>query len=147
MKISTKGRYGLRVLLDIALHQEGGPVILRDIAKRQKISEKYLWQVINLLKSAGLVTSVRGAKGGYALAKPPIQISILEVISILEGPVTIVDCVDSAENCSRSTTCVTREVWKLIEDNLKKTMAGITLQQLVDKQLANDAGKSFNYVI
>jgi Rrf2 family cysteine metabolism transcriptional repressor len=147
MKISTRGRYGLRILLDLATHQNEGPVIMREISERQGITEKYLWQVINLLKSAGLVTSVRGAKGGYALAKSPSEVSVLEIISILEGPVVVVDCVDASENCARSSSCVTREVWKQIEDNLRKTMAGITLQDLVEKQLANDAGASFNYVI
>lgn len=147
MKISTKGRYGLRILLDLATHQAEGPVIMRDIAARQGITEKYLWQVINLLKAAGLVSSVRGAKGGYVLAKLPAAITLLEIISILEGPVTVVDCVDTAETCDRSSSCVTREVWKRIEDSLKKTMAGITLQELVERQLAQEAGSAFHYVI
>lgn len=147
MKISTRGRYGLRIMVDLALHQQAGPVIMREISERQGITEKYLWQVINLLKSAGLVTSVRGAKGGYALAKSPSDVSVLEIISVLEGPVVVVDCVDSAESCERSSACVTREVWKRIENSLKQTMSGITLQELVEKQRAQEADASFNYVI
>ena len=147
MKISTKGRYGLRILLDLATHQDKGPVNLGDISKRQEISEKYLWQVINLAKAAGLVTSARGPKGGYSVAKPPDQITMLDIISALEGPVTLVDCLDKSDFCNRSSSCVTREVWAHIEDSLKKTMNSITLQELVEKQQAREPGKSFNYMI
>ncbi len=147
MKISTKGRYGLRILLDLATHQNKGPVNLGDISKRQGISEKYLWQVINLAKSAGLINSARGPKGGYSVARPNDQISVLEIISALEGPIILVDCLDKSENCERNATCVTREVWAKIEASMKKTMAGITLQDLVENQEAKASGQSFNYTI
>ena len=147
MKISTKGRYGLRILLDLATHQKKGPVNLGDISKRQGISEKYLWQVINLAKSAGLITSVRGPKGGYTVAKPANQINVLEIIAALEGPIILVDCLDKSESCERASSCVTRDVWAKIEDNMKKTMATITLQDLVEKQEANESGDSLNYAI
>ena len=145
MKISTKGRYGLRVLLDIATHQEKGPVILRDISARQEISEKYLWQVINPLKSAGLVNSTRGAKGGYVLAKAPGDITLLEIVSILEGPVSVVDCVGSPDQCERSGACVTRGVWGKIETGIKDAMARITLQEIVEQQ--KDAESGMSYII
>lgn len=147
MKISTKGRYGLRILLDLATHQGKGPVNLGDISKRQGISEKYLWQVINLAKASGLITSARGPKGGYSVAKPNDQITILEIISALEGPIVLVDCLDKPETCDRNTACVTREVWAQIEESMKKSMGGITLQDLVEKQEARDSGQSINYTI
>ena len=147
MKISTKGRYGLRILLDLATHQNKGPVNLADISKRQGISEKYLWQVINLAKAAGLINSARGPKGGYTVAKPTDQITVLEIISALEGPIILVDCLEKSEGCNRSDSCVTREVWAKIGDSMKKTMAGITLQELVKKQEAKESGQSLNYTI
>lgn len=147
MRISTKGRYGLRVLLDVAMNQARGPVILRDIAKRQAISEKYLWQVINPLKGAGLVNSARGARGGYTLAKDAAQISVLDVVSTLEGPVSVVDCVETPESCNRSSVCVTRGVWGEIEARLREVMAKITLAELMQRQKDFELGGSVNYVI
>ena len=147
MKISTKGRYGLRVLLDIAAHQAKGPVILRDISARQGISEKYLWQVINPLKAAGVVSSTRGAKGGYVLAKAPADITLLEIVSILEGPICVVDCVGTPEKCDRSGACVTRGVWGKIETGIKESMAQITLKELVDQQTEAESGSGLSYVI
>ena len=147
MKISTKGRYGLRVLVDIAAHQDNGPVILRDISKRQGISEKYLWQVINPMKSAGFVNSARGAKGGYMLAKGAADITLLDVVTVLEGPVCIVDCVDEPESCERSSNCVTRDVWTKLECCLKTTMGTITLKELVSRQKERDSGASLSYMI
>ncbi len=147
MKVSTKGRYGLRLLIDVAMHQEKGPVILHDIAERQSISEKYLWQVITPLKSAGIVTSVRGAHGGYTLARDPGAISLLEVVSALEGPVTLVDCAHAPEACDRNTACAARDVWSVLGARLRDMMAGITLRELVEKQKKLEAGTAPNYVI
>lgn len=147
MKISTKGRYGLRVLLDIASHQDNGPVILRDIAERQNISEKYLWQVINPIKAAGFLNSVRGAKGGYVLAQGAEAITLLDVVTVLEGPIHVVDCVDDPKSCERSTACVTRDVWKRVEDAVKTTMAGITLKELIKNQEEQESRGSLSYVI
>ena len=147
LKISTKGRYGLRVLLDVAMNQARGPVILRDIARRQAISEKYLWQVINPLKGGGLVNSARGAKGGYTLAKEPAAISVLDVVSILEGPVNVVECVDTPDSCDRSSSCATRGAWSEIETRLREVMAKITLGELIQRQKDFELGGSVNYVI
>jgi len=147
MKVSTKGRYGLRVLLDIAIHQKGGPVILRDIAARQGISEKYLWQVINPLKSAGIVNSSRGAKGGYMLAKDPVRITVLEALTVLEGPVCVVDCVDDPDGCERSSLCVTRGVWAKLEVAVKEAMKGITVKDLADQHKDDQTKGNFSYVI
>ena len=145
--MSTKGRYGLRVLLDVAMHQNKGPVILRDIAKRQAISEKYLWQVINPLKGAGLVTSSRGSSGGYVLAKEPGKITLLDIVSILEGPVIMVDCVDKPRTCDRSNACVAREAWRRVEDALKKSMSEITLRELIDMQNDCETNSTASYII
>jgi len=133
--------------LDIATHEENGPVILRDIAKRQDISEKYLWQVINPMKAAGFVNSVRGAKGGYVLAKGGTEITLLDVISVLEGPICVVDCVDEPGQCDRSDTCVTRTVWSRIEASIKATMRGITLKELLDNEKESKARVSLTYSI
>jgi len=135
------------VLLDVAMNQAKGPVILRDIAKRQAISEKYLWQVINPLKGAGLVNSARGARGGYTLARKPETISVLDVVTILEGPVSVVECVEASESCNRSSICVTRGVWGEIEARLREVMAKITLRELMQRQRDFELGGSVNYVI
>lgn len=147
MRMSTKGRYGLRVLLDVATHQEKGPVILRDIAQRQAISEKYLWQVINPLKGAGLVSSSRGARGGYTLARDPQTVSLLDIVTVLEGPVTVVACVDSPSACDRSTACVARDAWTRVEKRLRDAMSEITLRELIEKQRDYESGGTISYVI
>ena len=134
MRVSTKGRYGLRILLDVAAHEQLGPVALRDISRRQGISQKYLWQVINPLKVAGLLRATRGAHGGYVLAKPPKLISIRDIVDILEGPVSVVGCVQSPNTCERSATCTARVAWSEVENKIKDAMESITLQHLLEKQ-------------
>ena len=133
MRVSTKGRYGLRILLDIAQHQQEGPVALRDISRRQAISQKYLWQVINPLKVAGLLRATRGAHGGYRLAKSPARISLRDVVDILEGPVSIVACVQTPGSCNRSDMCIARGAWTAVETRLNDAMEEITLKTLLDK--------------
>ncbi len=147
MKISTKGRYGLRILIDLATHQKDGPVNLGDISNRQGISEKYLWQVISLAKASGLIHSTRGPKGGYSVSKPANQITILDIITALEGPIVLVDCLEKSGSCDRNGSCVTREVWEQVENSMKKTMASITLQDLVEKEESHKSDQPFNYVI
>ena len=146
MHISTKGRYGLRILLDVALHGKQGPVALRDISRRQQISQKYLWQVINPLKLAGLLRATRGAHGGYVLSKSPTRISIRDIVEILEGPVSVVGCVQAPGTCDRSATCTARDAWVEVEAKIKESMDGITLQYLIDRQAAQEHSSS-NYEI
>ncbi len=135
MKISTKGRYGLRILLDLALHAESKPRMLRDIAESQGISEKYLSRLIVDLRQACLVNSVRGAKGGYSLVRNPAEISILEIVEVMEGGVAIVDCVNTPlQPCIRATSCATREMWNVINEKIRTTLKGITLQDILDRQ-------------
>jgi Rrf2 family protein len=133
MKVSTKGRYGLRVLLDIALHSEATAVALRDIARRQEISQKYLWQVINPLKAAGILRATRGAHGGYVLARPLESVTLLDVISILEGADSLVACVAAPETCGRSVSCTAREAWVEVDTKLNDALRGITLKSLIER--------------
>ena len=134
MKLSTKGRYGTRALLDVALHQEDSPVQLKVIAQRQQISLHYLEHIVAPLIAAGLLRSTRGAYGGVSLGKPPQEIVLSEVIQVLEGSITPVECVDDPNVCSRADICATRDVWT----DVKKAMAGVlesvTLQDLVERQ-------------
>ena len=134
MKLSTRGRYGTRVLLDLALHGENGPILLKDIAQRQQISLLYLERLITPLVAAGVIRSTRGARGGVWLARTPQEIKLSEVVGLLEGSIAPVDCVIDPKTCPRSDICVTRDIW--IE--LKKAMDGVleskTLQDLVEMQ-------------
>ena len=123
-------------MLDLAIHGNGESVKLKDAAKRQAISEKYLWQVVNPLKAAGLITTVRGAGGGYALAKPPSRITLRDILALLEGDCSLVDCVQSPGSCERSAECVAREVWKELDMKLAAAMESITLEDMAEKQRA-----------
>ena len=133
MRMSTKGRYGVRLMIDLALHSGEGPVLLKDIARRQGISEKYLWNLINPLKTVGLVRSLRGARGGYLLAKQPAEISLKDIMSVLEGPLCLVDCVENPSSCKRSPTCITRDVWCEASRGFMKTLETMTLETMIDR--------------
>ena len=145
MKISTKGRYGLRTLMDIAIHQADGPVNLHDIAERQGISSKYLWQIVNLLKTAGLVRGMRGPKGGYVLLRAPEAITLLDVIQILEGPISLVECVDDPQYCTRTEKCVAHSVWEEVSHAVRDGLQKITLAEILRRHVAS--GDSGQYVI
>ena len=143
MKLSTRGRYGVRLMLDLALHYGEGPILLRDIAERQEISEKYLWQLINPLKTTGLVNSLRGAHGGYVLGKSPETISIKAILQILEGSLCLVDCVDNPALCERSLSCISRDIWGEASKNMQQTLEDTTLAAMVERQkkkLKNETG-------
>ena len=133
MKLSTKGRYGTRVLLDLALHSGEGPVQLKDVAARERISLPYLEQIIGTLIAAGLVRSMRGARGGVWLARSPDEIKLSEVIGVLEGSIAPVDCVDDPTVCSRSEFCVTRGVWSEMKVAMDGILESTTLQDLVER--------------
>lgn len=145
MKISTKGRYGLRTLMDIAVHQANGPVNLNDIAERQGISAKYLWQIVNLLKTAGFVRGTRGPKGGYVLVRPPSEITLLDVIQVLEGPVTLVECVDDPDLCSRVGDCVAHSVWTEVSLAIRDALRKVTLSEILRRHAT--AGNAGHFVI
>lgn len=134
MKISTKGRYALRLMLDLALAEPGSPVPLRDVAQRQNISDKYLEQIVTPLSRAGLVRSVRGAGGGYLLTRAPAGYTVGEILRPLEGSLAPVSCVDGSECCERAEQCVTLEVWRQIQQAVSGVVDHITLADLVEKQ-------------
>jgi Rrf2 family transcriptional regulator, cysteine metabolism repressor len=145
MKLSTKGRYSVRLMLDLAMHDGEGPILLKDIAERQAISEKYLWQLIPPLKNLGLVTSFRGAHGGYTLAKTPAEINLQDIVTAVEGPLSLVDCVDDPKLCARVDTCVSRAVWQEVSEKILQILASFTLATLIERQ-RTQAGEC-NYVI
>ena len=140
MKLSTKGRYGLRALIDLARHEGGAPVSITSISARQDISERYLEQLMSMLKKAGLVTSVRGAGGGYILAKDMKEISVGDILRALEGSLEPVECpgLEPDGACKASDSCVTKYVWKRINDSINQTVDEIMLDQLVEESRKKD---------
>ncbi|OHB68583.1 MAG: hypothetical protein A2Y77_02055 [Planctomycetes bacterium RBG_13_62_9] len=133
MKLSTRTRYGIRAIIELAQYEGQRPLQLRTIAERQDISVKYLEQLMGVLRSAGIVRSVRGSKGGYALARPPEQIKLSEVFHCLEGPVTTTECVDDEDYCRRSADCAAREVWVEVENAINHVLEAITLADMVQR--------------
>ena len=134
MKLSTRGQYGSRLLLDLALHQTRGPVLLRDIASRQQIPLPYLKQLVAPLVGGGLLRSTRGAKGGLFLAKPPEQIRLNEVVQLLEGPIAPVECVNDPTVCERAPTCAPRDVWIELQKAIEGVLEANTLRDLMERQ-------------
>ena len=134
MKLSTRGRYGARALLDLALHQGEGLILLKDIARRQEVSLSYLEHLIAPLIAAGLVKSTRGARGGVLLLKPPSEIKLSEVVQLLEGSIGPVDCINNPDVCHRSASCVTRDVWTEVKNAMSQVLDSTTLQDLVERQ-------------
>lgn len=135
MKISTKGRYGLRAMMDLATSGKNGvPVYLSDIAKRQAISEKYLEHIIGALHKAGLVKAIRGRKGGYLLNKLPDQITVNDILAVLEGPCNLVHCVTDVSVCPRTESCATRDIWMMLGKKIEEAMSNLTLASVVELQ-------------
>ncbi len=133
MKISTRGRYGLRALVDLAMHQDDKAIPLRKIAEREKISEQYLEQLFASLRKAGVVSSVRGAHGGYLLNKDPEKITAGDVIRILEGPISPVDCVMDSYNCEQANSCVTHDLWNILSKQIGELLDSYTIADLKKK--------------
>lgn len=144
MKLSTRTRYAVRAIIELAQHDSNRPLQLKIIAQRQDISVKYLEQLMAILRSSGFVRSIRGSKGGYLLARAPNQIKLNEVLHRLEGTVATVECVENEDYCSRSADCASRYLWVQVEQAIEKVLEAITLQDLVDK--AKDE-KKLNYQI
>ena len=145
MKLSTKGRYGLRAMIDLADYSEETPQSIANIAARQSISDSYLEQLMAKLKKAGLIDSIRGAQGGYVLARESESISVGDILRALEGDLTPVKCseLDGNTECSGSDSCVTKTVWKRINDSIQNAVDGIYLKELVDdnRKIRKNAGK------
>lgn len=144
MKISTKGRYALRLMLDLATYNTGAPNSIKDIAKRQQISEKYLEQIISILNKAGYVRSIRGAQGGYMLKKDPKEYTVGMILRLTEGDLAPVSCVgEEGAECERRAGCVTVRIYEQINDAINNVVDNITLADLVEWQME----KSGDYVI
>ncbi len=131
MKLSTRTRYGVRLMVALAIQYGKGPVFLKDIAKGEDISEKYLSLIIIPLRSVGLVNSIRGAHGGYNLSREPSQITLKEIVDVLEGNCTLVDCVKNPSSCSRVPICASHDIWAAIGEKISETLSAITLETLV----------------
>ena len=139
MMISTKGRYASRLMLDIAINGNGEPVSLKDIAKRQEISEKYLEQIISILNKAGMVQSIRGAQGGYILTREPKDYTVGQILEVTEGSLVPVDCLkQGTKECDKKQTCATIKVWKKIDDAVSNVVDKITLEDM--KNWASESG-------
>ncbi|ADL42178.1 transcriptional regulator, BadM/Rrf2 family [Caldicellulosiruptor obsidiansis OB47] len=148
-RLSTKGRYGVRAMFDLALHYDEGLVSLKSIAERQEISEHYLEQLIAALKKAGLVKSIRGAQGGYMLSREPSKITIGEILRALEGSLSPSECIDDIEkvDCPRAEFCVTRKVWEKVKEAIENVVDSVTLQNLVDDYKKMTADESYMFYI
>ncbi len=144
MKLSSRSRYGFRAILELAVEYGNGPLQIKTIAQREDISNKYLEQLVAMLKASGLVRSIRGPKGGYELTRPPRDVKLSDVFTTLEGPVVTVECLEHPEFCPRCTECVTRDVWAQIQSAIMGVLESMTLQDLVDK---TKLGQAENYQI
>jgi Rrf2 family transcriptional regulator, cysteine metabolism repressor len=131
MKLSTKGRYGLKAMVDLAIHYGEGAISIKSISERQNISECYLEQLFSPLRKAGLIQSIRGAQGGYTLNKCPEDIAVIDVMEVLEGPVEISECLEH-DDCENIECCSTRLLWGKIKTSIDNVMKGVTLKDMVD---------------
>jgi len=147
MKISTKLRYGLRAMIDLGMNEDKSAVLVKSIARRQEISKKYLDNLLGGLKSAGLVRSIRGAKGGYVLAKPMDRITVYDIAIALEGPPVFLDCVKDPSCCDRSENCVAYEFWGQLSEAVMNLLRKTTLKELVERQKKKQEEKSLMYYL
>lgn len=133
MKMSTRGRYGIKAMLELALSYDKEMMSVRSIAEKQNISDLYLEQLFSVLKKHGLIKSVRGAKGGYFLAREPKEITIKHIMDALEGPINISDCVEKDTRCDNLDRCATRVLWVKIRDAIDDIFVSVTLQDIIDE--------------
>jgi Rrf2 family transcriptional regulator, cysteine metabolism repressor len=148
MKLSTKGKYGVKALFELALHEGAGPMSLKAIAERQGLSEHYLEQLAAPLRKSGLIVSVRGAQGGYVLARPANQITVGDIIRVLEGPIGFTDCATEGEpapNCAHD--CVVHGVWEKVTQQIVTVIDGITLFDLAEQHRAEQSRDALIYQI
>lgn len=131
MKLSTKGRYGVKAMVDLAIHYGESPISIKSISQRQGISEYYLEQLFSALRKAKLIKSIRGAQGGYVLNKSPEDITVADVMEVLEGPIEISDCVEGAI-CNNGNCCATRLLWQKIKTSIDEVTTSVTLKDIVD---------------
>lgn len=144
MKLSTKSRYASRLMVNLAFSYQKGPAQLNEIARKEEISEKYLSQIVILLRGAGLIRSVRGAKGGYLLTRDPAQITLRDIVEVMEGGLNIVDCLKEEDACGRSGKCLTRQVWDKVSLAIRTTLEEITLKDLALR--LQESGEPMYYI-
>ncbi|MCJ7686796.1 MAG: Rrf2 family transcriptional regulator [Desulfobacteraceae bacterium] len=137
MKLSTRSRYGTRMMLDLAQHYDQGPVQMGEISKRENISAKYLEQLIIPLKKANFIKSVRGPKGGHMLAKPPEEITVGDIVRILEGGISLSSCIENPEVCDRTTKCLVRGVWEETTKIMYDKLNSVTLSKMINESGCN----------
>lgn len=147
LRISTKGRYGTRIMLELALNYGKGHLLLKDIANKQDISVGYLEQIMPSLKAAGFLISSRGAHGGYTLARPPEEITLSEIVTSLEGSISLAECINSPEVCDRTDFCVTRDLWAEVSENIDSTLRSKNLQDLANKHKNKEKSRPLMYNI
>ena len=133
MKLSTRSRYGTRAMLDIALHSEGGPTMLKDIADRQSVSPKYLDHILAALRKAGLIKNIRGKGGGYVLTRPASNITVNDIIKVVEGSIAPVECIDNPAFCTKTNTCAVIDLWKQLKESMEDVLNSTTLENLVER--------------
>ncbi len=146
MKLSTRSRYGVRMMADLAENFGKKPVFLKDIAKREEISEKYLSIIVIPLRGAGLIQSTRGAHGGYTLAKRPEEISVQDIFDALEGKICLVDCVENPKKCPRVGICPTRDIWSVLGEKIRETLNSVTLADLVKTRREKAGNNIMSYI-
>lgn len=142
MKLSTKGRYGVKAMVDLAVNYNKNPVSIKSISERQNISEYYLEQLFSPLRKEGIINSIRGAQGGYVLGRDTKEITIYDIITILEGPIEISDCIEN-ESCDNIDCCATRPLWLKIKESIDSVTKNITLYDIVeDYKKINNRGEN-----
>ena len=147
MKLSTRSRYGLRLMFELALFNGKGTVFLKDIAERQVLSEKYLSKLVIPLKAAKLINASRGAHGGYTLAKVPSEITVRQIVEVLEGDICPVECVNNSSVCDRLDLCPTRDIWAVLQQEIYKVLDAVTLQKIIDDYKKKIENGSISYSI
>ncbi len=146
MKLSTRARYGLRAMLELAESYGDGPVLARTIAAKQEISDKYLHSLLTMLTHAGLVRSVRGAGGGYTLTRHPSKITVCEVVKILEGSLSLVECVKDEGVCERASDCPARDIWGDVSRAIDRALSNLTLENVVARAQKKDSGRTMYHI-
>ncbi len=134
-------------MLELASHYGEGPIELKEIARTENISLKYLEQVINPLRTGGLVKAIRGSKGGYSLAKPPSEICLYDVVETLEGPLNLLECLNDSKACQKAPSCVTRDIWMEVSDAISKIFCSVTLEDMVNRKREKEERNSPMYQI
>ena len=147
MKLSTRARYGTRALLELALRKGEGPVLLKEIAKKQQISLPYLEHLVSPLIAGGIIRSIKGPRGGIYLAKTPKEIKLSEVMQLLEGSVAPAECVNDPGMCDRSEFCVTRDIWSELKEAMERVLGSTTIQDLVERHRKKERPEPAMYYI